>query len=86
MSITIDLPPDVHEALSAEAQRLNLPLSEYALRVLLAHKPATTTPRNGAELVEYWRAQGPVGTRPEITDGPVHARQIRTEAERRARV
>jgi hypothetical protein len=34
MSIHLDLPPELKSQLSTEALRLNLPLSEYILRVL----------------------------------------------------
>jgi hypothetical protein len=34
MSIHLDLPPELESQLSTEAWRLNLPLSEYILRVL----------------------------------------------------
>lgn len=34
MSIHLDLPPELESQLSTEALRLNLPFSEYILRVL----------------------------------------------------
>ncbi len=34
MSISLELPPELESELSTEASRLNLPVSEYILRVL----------------------------------------------------
>ena len=83
MRITIELPPDVQAALPADAERLHLPLAEYALRVLSIQRPVTSVPRNGAELVDYWKTGGLVGTRLDVADTQLHARQIRSEATRR---
>jgi len=48
-------------------------------------RTASPAPRTGAELLTYWQGEGLVGTRPEIADGPAHARALREEAQRRAR-
>jgi hypothetical protein len=80
MSITIDLPAAVEEKLRAEAARLQISVSEYALRVLSAE---TVTPANGAELVAYWQSEGVIGTRPDITDSQAYARRLRQAAENR---
>jgi len=42
-------------------------------------------PRTGAELLAYWQGEGLVGTRPDISDGPAHARHLREQAQRRGR-
>ncbi|WP_334730030.1 hypothetical protein [Nostoc sp.] len=34
MSINLDLPPELENELFTEASRLNLPISEYILRIL----------------------------------------------------
>jgi hypothetical protein len=85
MSLVLDLPPELESELAAEAARLNLPLSEYALRLLAAGRTLAPTPRDGAELVAYWQAAGLVGTRPDIADAPGHARALRQQAEKRGR-
>jgi len=85
MSLVLHLPPDLENVLTDEAARHGLPLAEYALRVLASGRGATSPPRNGAELIAYWQAEGLVGTRPEITDSPAHARALREQAQRRAR-
>jgi len=54
MSITLDLPDELEAALSDEAERVNLPLSEYILRLLTTARPRQTMPLSGAELVAYW--------------------------------
>ncbi len=86
MTLTLELPRELEQQLSAEARRLGLPLEQVALRRL--HKtPAATeaSPRNGADLVAYWRQEGVIGSRPEIKDSQAHAREIRRQAERRTR-
>jgi hypothetical protein len=84
MSLVLNLPPELESELSAEAARLRLSLSEYAMR-LLAGQTLQEKPRDGAELVAYWQSEGLVGTRPEISDAAAHARAIREQAERRER-
>ena len=39
--------------------------------------------RNGAVLVAFWRAEGLVGSRPDIADAPAHARCLRERVQRR---
>jgi hypothetical protein len=85
MSLVLELPPDLAAELTAEAARLGLSLSEYVLRLLAAGRGPNPGPRTGAELLSYWQAEGLVGTRPEITDAPSHARALREQAQRRAR-
>ena len=85
MSLTLDLPEDLEIELSTEAAQLGLSLPEYVLRVLSTSSAVCESPKTGAELVEYWETQGLVGTRKEVTDSQLRARQIREEAERRTR-
>ena len=67
------------------AEQLNLPLSEYILRVLSIRQVLSNPPKTGAELVAYWQSEGIINSRPEITDSQVHARHLRHEAETRTR-
>lgn len=85
MSITLELPKDLENELSAEAARLGLTLPEYALQVISTSLVVAHKPENGAELVDYWRNEGLVGTRPDITDSQEHARRVRERANNRAR-
>ena len=85
MSVTLDLPEELASALSAEADRLNMSLSEYILRVLTTALPVSHMPTTGAELVTYWQNEGVIGTRSDIADSPEYARQLRRKAERRLR-
>jgi hypothetical protein len=85
MEITLDLSQELESELSIEAERLGLPLSEYVLRVLSTGRPVGTTPKTGAELVDYWQNEGLIGMRPDIADSQEHARLIRKIAERRTR-
>jgi hypothetical protein len=83
MTLTLDLPKELIRELSVEADRLGLSLPEYAVRVLSTGRSQEASPKTGAELVDYWRAEGLVGTRPEIADSQAYAREIRRAAEKR---
>lgn len=81
MTITLSLPPELEHALSSEASRLNLPLSEYILRILSTRQILENAPKTGAELVAYWQSEGVIGSRPDITDSQAYARKLRHDAE-----
>ena len=83
MSITLDLPRELEDELSAEAAQLRLSLPEYVLRVLSTSLVIKSKPETGAVLVDCWRGEGIIGTRPDISDSQTHARQVRAQAERR---
>jgi hypothetical protein len=83
MSIHLDLPPELKSQLSTEALRLNLPLSEYILRVLLIGQVLSNPPKTGAELVAYWQSEGVINSRPDISDSQVYAGNLRHQAETR---
>lgn len=85
MPLTLELPPELENELSVEALRLGLSLPDYALQILAGGRIPGPRPRTGAELVAYWRAEGLIGTRPDITDSLEHARELRQGAERRGR-
>lgn len=86
MTLTLDLPHELEQELSAEAARQGLPLQEYALRVLTHGRlpaPDVEPPRTGADILAYWEREYLLGTPSQITDPAKHARQLRHEAERR---
>ncbi|HZS43950.1 MAG TPA: hypothetical protein VFC63_02515 [Blastocatellia bacterium] len=83
MGITIELPADLEHELAAEAASLGLSLPDYVLRVLSSTIIAGEGPKTGQQLLEYWRSEGLIGTRPDITDSASHAREIRKIAEDR---
>ena len=83
MTITLDLPRELESELSAEAKRLGLPLSEYVLHILSSGRSVKGALKTGAELVDYWRQEGLIGTRLNIVDSQEHARRIREKAEQR---
>jgi hypothetical protein len=85
MTLVLDLPAELERDLAARAAELQLPLAEYAVRVLAGAGVASPELTTGAELVAYWRAEGLIGTKPEIADAPEHARTLRRDAERRTR-
>jgi hypothetical protein len=85
MNLVLDLPPELENELAAEASRLGLPLPEYILRLLAAGRVPNPVPRTGAELLDYWKDEGLIGTRSDITDSSTHARVLREQAQRRAR-
>ena len=77
MSIQLELPPELESQLSTEALQLNLPLSEYILRVLSIGTFPINPSKTGAELVAYWQSEGIINSRPDITDSQVYARNLR---------
>ncbi len=85
MTLTLDLPQELAADLSTEAKRLGIPLAQYALRLLEQKHRAEQAPRNGAELVAYWKREGVIGSRPDIAESAEYARNLRRQAERRQR-
>jgi hypothetical protein len=85
MSLVLELSPQLESELAAQAARLQLPLAEYAMRVLAGAGVGEPKPHSGADLVAYWEQAGLIGTRPEITDPAEHARELRQRAEKRTR-
>lgn len=81
MNISLDLPTELENELSAEATRLKLPLTEYIVRVLAFRPLFQDAPKTGAELVVYWEKAGVIGSRSDIADSQVYARQLRQESE-----
>ena len=83
MAITLELPSDLEQGLSAEAARQGLPLTEYVLRILTTGRPAPSMPVTGAELVNYWQREGLLGSRSDVSDSQAQARKLREQAEHR---
>ena len=85
MSINLDLPPELENQLFTEPSRLNLPLSEYILRILSVRQVLANPPKTGAELVAYWQSEGVINSRPDITDSQAYAHKLRHKAQTRER-
>ena len=85
MNISIELPSDLENELSAEASQLKLPLTEYILRVLSFRPFLQNPPKTGVELVAYWESVGVISSRPDITDSQEYARRLRGQVEHRER-
>ena len=83
MSLSLDLPEALTEALAIEAARLGLSLPDYAVHLLASASLRPGQVSNGAELVSYWRDAGLIGSRADLTDSQAHARSLRQRAERR---
>ena len=83
MNVSIELPSNLENELSAEASQLKLPLSEYILRVLSFRPFLQKPPKTGLDLVAYWGSVGVINSRPDIADSQAHARQLRDQAEHR---
>ena len=83
MTVTLDLPQKLIDELSDEAARRGLSLSEYTSQILSSGRERRPEFQTGADLVAYWKAEGLVGTRPEIMDSQAFAREIRRAAQRR---
>ncbi|MEH2281148.1 MAG: hypothetical protein V7K90_07350 [Nostoc sp.] len=85
MNINLNLPSELENELHAEACKLNLPLSEYILRILFTRKSVDNLPKTGAELVTYWENEGVINSHPDITDSQAYARELRRQTETRER-
>jgi hypothetical protein len=85
MNLVLDLPSELQAELATEAARFGLSLSEYVLRLIVAARRPGPALHGGADLLGYWRAEGLIGTRPDISDSQAHARAVREQAERRRR-
>jgi hypothetical protein len=83
MNISLTLPAELEHELTAEASQLQLPLSEYILRVLSFRPFLQNPPKTGLELVAYWESIEVIGSRPDITNSQEHARKLRDQAEHR---
>jgi hypothetical protein len=83
MNISPELPSDLENELSTEASRLNLPLTEYVLRILSLRPDLENPPKTSVELITYWEKAGVINSRPDILNSQDHARQIRHQAETR---
>ena len=84
MTLVLNLSSELERELASEAARLGLPLPDYALRLLEAGRGPRSQSRTGADLLDYWRNEGLIGTRPDIGDSPSHARALRQRAENRS--
>ncbi|NER85320.1 MAG: hypothetical protein F6K42_38660 [Leptolyngbya sp. SIO1D8] len=83
MAISLELPSELENELSKEASQLQLPLTEYILRVLAFRPFLQNPPKTGVELVAYWERMGILGSRSEITDSQEYARRLCDQAEHR---
>lgn len=83
MPQAVELPDDLADALTHEASRLGLSLRDYAVRLLSSTRASAISVGSGADLVSFWRNEGLIGSRPDISDSQVEARRLRDEAQRR---
>ncbi|MBA2691945.1 MAG: hypothetical protein H0U65_05550 [Rubrobacter sp.] len=85
MGVVVNLPKELEDELSEEASRSGMSLSEYISRILASGRTVAARPENGSQLVEFWRSEDLIGSRPDIGDGAARARELRREVERRGR-
>lgn len=83
MTLTLELPNELENELTEEAERRGLTLQQYALLVLTSGFTVDKRPATGAELVAYWREEGLIGSRPDIENAQEFARDLRRQAETR---
>jgi hypothetical protein len=74
---------ELSNEISVGAERLGVSISDYIVHLLSLTLAKDKKPKHGAELVEYWRREGLIGSRPEVTDSQEYARQLRARAEKR---
>ena len=88
MSIVVNLPAELENAIAAEAAKAGMTVSDY-----VAGRLAQGTTTNGShgskrrltgrELVQRWKELGLIGYRTDITDPEAHSRRLREAAQRR---
>lgn len=83
MTINLDLPQELEQELSSEAEKINLSLSDYILSILSTRQLLNNPPKTGSELVNYWQKEGLINSRLDIQNSQEYARKIRHEAEHR---
>lgn len=83
MPKTLEIPDDLATALTTEAEDKGLTLPDYAVRILSSASRQAAFVQTGAELVEYWKAQGVIGCRQDIADSQAYARSLRNQVESR---
>jgi hypothetical protein len=83
MTVTLELPEALADALTAEAARRGMALPEYALHLLTTARPTANSVQSGADLVAYWKAEGLIGSRPDLADSQEEARSLREQAQNR---
>ena len=84
MTLTIELSSEEELRLAEAANRRGLPADEFVREIVRAQIEITRHyPSTGSELVDYWKREGVIGTRPDLSDSVAHAREIRSRAERR---
>jgi len=62
MTMTLELPDELEQELSAEAARYGLPLAEYTVRLLAMGRPIRNMSKPGTALVDYWHSEGLIWT------------------------
>lgn len=82
MPRTVELLDDLADALTDEASRLGLSLSDYAVCLLTSARLTAAPIHTGADLVAFWRAESLTGSRTDIADSQAEARRIREQAAR----
>lgn len=83
MTLIIELPEALEEALSNEADALGLALPEYALHLLAMRQRVTSPFSTGRELVEHWQREQVAGAWADVSDSQQLARDLRRQAETR---
>jgi hypothetical protein len=84
MSVSLELPKDLEAKLRQAALDQGVLLPDYIVH-LLTQNAMSPSSMSGRDLVAYWEREGLIGARTEIQDSQVHARALRSQAERRDR-
>jgi hypothetical protein len=82
--VIVEVTGSLEERLRDAAERLGISVADYARRLLEVAAPQAE-PLDGASLVEMWKTEGLIGSRPDIDDAAEHARRLREKAEHRER-
>ena len=78
--LTIELNETAEERLRAGAEAKGVPAEAYARELL----EGFLSPSIGERLVEQWREDGTIGSRPDIADSDAYASELRARAWKRS--
>ena len=84
MMLVLELPPELERDLAARAAELQLPLAEYAVRVLAGAEVAAPKSAMARNCWHIGRPKGWLEPSPNLRPGGA-VRELRCEAERRTR-
>ncbi len=83
MSLILEIPPELEDALKVAADQKGMSVADFALKILSENRVSAKDVKSGTELVAYWKSLGIIGMRDEIQDSVEHVQRLRESQMRR---